>query len=84
MLCVAVIVAWALAGPAFGFSDAWQLLINTGATTVTFLMVLLIQNRDGVTIRAKLDELVRASAAQTVSIGIERLTQEAFDEILAR
>ena len=87
MLCVGVIVLWALTGPLFGFSDTWQLLINTGTTIVTFLMVFLIQNtqnRDGAAIQAKLDELIRASAAQNVFIGIERLTQEELDEIRAR
>src|SRR3712207_947991 len=83
ILCVGVVVVWAL----FGFSDTWQLLINTGTTIVTFLMVFLIQNtqnRDGAAIQAKLDELIRASAAQNVFIGIERLTQEELDEIRAR
>ena len=87
MLCVLVIALWALSGPIFGFSDTWQLLINTGTTIVTFLMVFLIQNtqnRDGAAIQAKLDELIRASAAQNVFIGIERLTQEELDEIRAR
>ncbi len=87
ILCVGVVVVWALSGPLFGFSDTWQLLINTGTTIVTFLMVFLIQNtqnRDGAAIQAKLDELIRASAAQNVFIGIERLTQEELDEIRAR
>ncbi len=87
ILCVGVVVVWALSGPLFGFSDTWQLLINTGTTIVTFLMVFLIQNtqnRDGAAIQAKLDELIRASAAQNVFIGIECLTQEELDEIRAR
>ncbi len=87
MLCVGVIVLWAITGPLFHFSDTWQLLINTGTTIVTFLMVFLIQNtqnRDGAAIQTKLDELIRASAAQNVFIGIERLTQEELDEIRAR
>jgi low affinity Fe/Cu permease len=87
ILCVGVIGAWAVTGPFFRFSDTWQLLINTGTTIVTFLMVFLIQNtqnRDGAAIQAKLDELIRASAAQNVFIGIERLTQEELDEIRAR
>ena len=82
--CVAVVVAWALAGPVFGFSDTWQLIINTGTTIVTFLMVFLIQNtqnRDGAAIQAKLDELIRTSKAQNAFIGIERLTEEELDEI---
>ena len=67
MLSVVLIVIWAVTGPFFGFSDTWQLVINTGTTIVTFLMVFLIQNtqnRDGAAIQAKLDELIRASAAQ--------------------
>ena len=62
-LAVAVIVVWALAGPVFGFSDTWQLVINTGTTVITFLMVFLIQNaqaRDAAAIQLKLDELIRA------------------------
>jgi len=82
-----IILAWALSGPLFGFSDTWQLVVNTGTTIVTFLMVFLIQNtqnRDGAAIQAKLDELIRASAAQNVFIGIEHLTQEELDEIRAK
>jgi low affinity Fe/Cu permease len=82
--CVLVVVAWAVSGPLFGFSDTWQLVINTGTTIVTFLMVFLIQNtqnRDGAAIQAKLDELIRTSAAQNAFIGIERLTEEELDEI---
>lgn len=86
-ISLAVILTWALSGPLFGFSDTWQLVVNTGTTIVTFLMVFLIQNtqnRDGAAIQAKLDELIRASAAQNVFIGIEHLTQEELDEIRAR
>jgi low affinity Fe/Cu permease len=87
VLCLAVITLWALTGPFFGFSDTWQLIVNTGTTIVTFLMVFLIQNtqnRDGAAIQAKLDELIRASAAQNVFIGIEHLTQDEVDEIRAK
>jgi low affinity Fe/Cu permease len=83
-LCVLVVIVWAVSGPFFGFSDTWQLIINTGTTIVTFLMVFLIQNtqnRDGAAIQAKLDELIRTSAAQNAFIGIERLTEEELDEI---
>lgn len=86
-ICLAVIFVWALSGPVFGFSDTWQLIVNTGTTIVTFLMVFLIQNtqnRDGAAIQAKLDELIRASAAQNVFIGIEHLTQDELDEIRAK
>ena len=63
LVCVAVVVAWAIAGPFFGFSETWQLVINTGTTIVTFLMVFLIQatqNRDAEAIQIKLDELILA------------------------
>jgi len=87
VLCIFVIMLWALSGPLLGFSDTWQLIVNTGTTIVTFLMVFLIQNtqnRDGAAIQAKLDELIRASAAQNVFIGIEHLSQDELDEIRAR
>ena len=86
-LCVLVVVVWAASGPFFHFSDTWQLVINTGTTIVTFLMVFLIQNtqnRDGAAIQAKLDELIRASAAQNRYIGIEHLTEEELDELRER
>ena len=85
-VCVGVVIVWALSGPFFGFSDTWQLIINTGTTVVTFLMVFLIQNtqnRDGAAIQAKLDELIRTSAAGNAFIGIEHLTEEELDEIRA-
>ena len=75
-LAALVIIVWAVTGPVFGFSDTWQLVINTGTTIVTFLMVFLIQNtqnRDGAAIQAKLDELIRATTkARNSIIGIER------------
>ena len=84
---IVVIVAWAVSGPVFGYSDTWQLIINTGTTIVTFLMVFLIQNtqnRDGAAIQAKLDELIRASAAHNRYIGIESLTEDELDDLRAR
>ena len=84
VLCCALVVAWAVSGPIFHFSDTWQLVINTGTTVITFLMVFVIQNtqnRDGAALQAKLDELIRASAAQNAFIGIEHLTDEELDEI---
>jgi len=86
-LCVIVVVGWAVTGPLFHFSDAWQLVINTGTTIVTFLMVFLIQNtqnRDGAAIQTKLDELIRVSAAQNTYIGIEHLTEEELNELRER
>jgi low affinity Fe/Cu permease len=83
IICCAVVIVWAVSGPFFGFSDTWQLVINTGTTIVTFLMVFLIQNtqnRDGAAIQAKLDELIRASASQNSFIGIEHLTQAEVEE----
>ncbi len=77
-LCAISVIVWAVSGPFFGFSETWQLIINTGTTIVTFLMVFLIQstqNRDGVAVQAKLDELIRAGAAMNDFIGIEKLTE---------
>ena len=76
VLAVAVVVIWAVSGPLFGFSDTWQLVINTGTTIVTFLMVFLIQNtqnRDAKAIHLKLDELVRAveGARQEIFVDLE-------------
>ena len=83
-LAVFSIVAWLACGPYFGYSDTWQLVINTGTTIVTFLMVFLIQNsqnRDSAAIQVKLNELIRSSAAQNFYIGVEHLTEEEIDEI---
>ena len=68
----------------FHFSDTWQLIINTSTTIITFLMVFVIQNtqnREGAAIQAKLDELIRVSAARNALIGIESLTQEEIEEV---
>ena len=85
-LCFLVILVWAVTGPVFGFSQTWQLVINTGTTIVTFLMVFLIQNtqnRDAAAMQAKLDELVYASGnARNRFIGIEHLTDTELGEIL--
>ena len=74
--CCLVVVVWAISGPLAGFSDTWQLIINTGTTIITFLMVFLIQNtqnRDSAAVQAKLDELLRASEGENAFVGIEHL-----------
>jgi low affinity Fe/Cu permease len=80
-----VVIVWGASGPLFHYSDTWQLVINTGTTIVTFLMVFLIQNtqnRDNVALQAKLDELIRASQAKNEFIGIEHLSDEKLEAIL--
>jgi len=85
LLAVLIVIVWAITGPLFHWSDTWQLVINTGTTIVTFLMVFLIQNaqnRDGAAIQAKLDELIRAVGhARNEFIGIEHLTELELDRI---
>ena len=81
-----IVVVWAATGPLFGFGDTWQLVINTGTTIVTFLMVFLIQNsqnRDGAAIQVKLDELIRVSRALNSLVGIEHLSDEELEELRA-
>ena len=85
VVAVGTIVVWAVTGPLFAFSDTWQLVINTGTTIVTFLMVFLIQNsqnRDAAAMQAKLDELLRAvGKARGAFIGIEHLTDSQIEQI---
>jgi len=84
LTCVAAVLLWAATGPVFKFSETWQLVINTGTTIVTFLMVFLIQNtqnRDGAAIQTKLDELIRASDAEDEFMGIEKLTDQELDRL---
>jgi low affinity Fe/Cu permease len=82
---ITVIVIWAVAGPMFRFSDTWQLIINTGTTIVTFLMVFLIQNtqnRDAVAVHLKLDELIRAVAeARTGMVDLEDLSDQELEKL---
>lgn len=88
LLAVGVIVVWVVTGPVFGFSDTWQLVINTGTTIVTFLMVFLIQNtqnRDTAAIQLKLDELVRATqGAHNAVLDLEELDERTLEEFRRR
>ena len=87
VVAVLIIAVWAITGPMFDYSDTWQLIINTGTTIVTFLMVFLIQNsqnRDAAAMQAKLDELLRAvDKAREQFIGIEHLTDEQIELVRA-
>jgi|SRR5215207_3371569 len=84
LLAVVSVLAWGGMGHLFGYSETWQLVINTATTIVTFLMVFLIQatqNRDGAAIQAKLDELIRSSKARNEYIGLDR---KPLDEVEAK
>jgi low affinity Fe/Cu permease len=85
VLALATILIWASTGPLFGYSDTWQLVVNTSTTIITFLIVFLIQNsqnRDAAAIQAKLDELIRATkAARNEFIGIEHMTDHQLGDI---
>lgn len=73
------VIGWAVLGPFFGYSETWQLVINTSTTIITFLMVFVLQNsqnRDGKALRAKLDELILTSQAQNKFVGIEKLDEQ--------
>lgn len=85
IIAVFIIVVWAITGPLFGYSDTWQLVINTGTTIITFLMVFLIQNtqnRDAKAIHLKLDELLKGvKGARTSLVDLEDLTDEQLDDL---
>ena len=87
LLCVLLVVVWAASGPYFHYSENWQLVINTGTTIITFLMVFLIQNtqnRDGAAVQTKLDELIRSSDAENAFMGIEKLTDTELEHLHAQ
>lgn len=84
LLAAAMVIVWGVTGPVFHFSETWQLVINTGTTIVTFLMVFLIQNsqnRDSVALQIKLDELIRATSAHDGLLAVEDLDEEALDRV---
>jgi low affinity Fe/Cu permease len=84
LAALAAIVLWALSGPLFGFSDTWQLIVNTSTTIITFLMVFIIQNtqnRDTEALQIKIDELIRANrGAENALLDLESLPQNSLDE----
>jgi len=88
VLALIIVLVWAITGPIFAFSDTWQLIINTGTTIVTFLMVFLIQNtqnRDSEAMHVKMDELIRAlKGAHNALLDLEELDDETLDRIRAR
>jgi low affinity Fe/Cu permease len=87
LVAVLIVIVWAASGPVFHFGDTWQLVINTGTTIITFLMVFLIQNtqnRDSVAMQTKLDELIRSiRTANNAVLNLEELDEEVLDRIRA-
>ena len=84
LLAVLLILGWALTGPIFHFNDTWQLVINTGTTIITFLMVFLIQstqNRDTAALQIKLDELICSSKAHNALLNLENLDDQQLERI---
>jgi low affinity Fe/Cu permease len=83
--CFLIVIVWAVSGPIFHYSDTWQLVINTGTTIITFLMVFLIQNtqnRDGAALQAKLDELIRVTkAARNDLVGVENKSEAELEHL---
>jgi low affinity Fe/Cu permease len=88
ILALSLIIVWAVSGPLFNFSDTWQLVINTGTTIATFLMVFLIQNtqnRDTAALQLKLDELIRVQhGARNALLDLEELSEDELEEVRAR
>src|SRR5262245_49094755 len=88
LLAIAVVLAWGITGPIFGFTDTWQLVINTGTTIATFLMVFLIQNtqyRDAEAVQVKLDELLRTTqGAHNALLDLEELEERELDQVRAK
>lgn len=85
VIAIGLVLTWAVSGPVFGFSDTWQLVINTGTTIITFLMVFLIQNtqnRDAIAVHLKLDELLRVvKGARTGMINLEQMSNAEIEEL---
>ncbi|MGA0586892.1 low affinity iron permease family protein [Dyella sp. KRB-257] len=84
LIAVLIVVVWAATGPLFGFGNTWQLVINTGTTIITFLMVFLIQNtqnRDSAAVQIKLDELIRSSHAHNALLALEELDDATLERI---
>jgi len=84
IIAIVIVIIWGVSGPIFKFSDTWQLVINTGTTIVTFLMVFIIQhsqNKDTIALQVKLDELIAASTASNKLINVEELTDEELEVI---
>jgi low affinity Fe/Cu permease len=84
LVAAGIVIVWAASGPMFDFGDTWQLVINTGTTIVTFLMVFLIQNsqnRDSAALQIKLDELIRATRARNSLLDVDNLDEDALERI---